>query len=218
MSEEILFSILIPSIPSRFAMVQKLVEGLEAQIGDAPVEICVFTDNKKRSIGMKREALMQMCNGRFAAFCDDDDIVNPEYVPEIVAAIRFNPDADVIVFTQHCQLDGKKFSVRFGLEYPVPEQARLMYDGNFKDIARPPWHICPWNTKLAKKHHFDNTGMDEDWQWLQKLLPEAVTQTRIDKVLHTYRYDSALSEGDQTIAARAAKEKAEKEGTNPQGE
>ena len=56
--EEILLSILIPSIPSRFEMVRALVEKLELQIGDLPVEILVFLDNKRRSIGMKRDALV----------------------------------------------------------------------------------------------------------------------------------------------------------------
>ncbi len=183
-------------------MAQSLVRSLEAQIGDLPVEFIVLTDNKVKSIGAKREALVQMCSGKMAAFCDDDDVVSPDYCKEIVSAIEQNGEVDTIVFTQHCCLDQKKFSVRFGLEYPVPEQAQIMYDGEFKDITRPPWTCCPWRTSLAKKYHFEDQGFSEDWNWIQLLLKEARTQTRIDKVLHTYRYNSATSEGDQTIQSR----------------
>jgi len=183
-------------------MAQELVSELESQIGNLPVEVLLLMDNKKRSIGAKREALMQVANGRFAAYCDDDDMVSRDYCEEIVSAIRGNPDADVVVFTQRSQINGKSFYVRFGLEYKVPEQAKLLGNGKFKNICRPPWHICPWRTSLGKKHHFDDTGFDEDWRWLQKLLPEAHTQARIKKVLHTYRFDEKISEGDQTIQGR----------------
>jgi len=214
MREQPLLSILIPSIPSRFSLAQALVKKLEDQIGDLPVEVCVFTDNKRRSIGLKRDALVQIASGKMLSFCDDDDDISPEYCPEMVAAIRSNHDVDTVVFTQHACIDGKNFSVRFGLEYKVPEQARLLWNGQFKNITRPPWTVCAWKSSLAKKHSFPDTGMDEDWQWIQKLLPEAKTQARIEKVLHTYRFNSATSEGEQTIKARQIA--AEKAGTNVQ--
>ena len=49
-----ILSILIPSIPSRFKLVQKLYKTIEGQIRDREVEILVLIDNKKRSIGAKR--------------------------------------------------------------------------------------------------------------------------------------------------------------------
>lgn len=205
---EILLSILTPSIPSRFEKARALSDRIESQIGDLPVEHLIFTDNKKRTIGDKRQALMQMANGRFAAYLDDDDFPHSRYVPEIVRAIQENPDVDVIVFNQHADLDGAKLTVLFGLEYEN-EQANIGEDGLYADVHRKPFHVCAWRTSLGKKHSFPSTGFDEDWQWVQKLLPEAKSQARIPMVLHTYRYRKELSEGDQTIAARAAAQKKE---------
>ncbi len=206
MKTDILLSVLIPSIPSRFALAQKLFQNLESQVSDSPVEILMLVDNKSLSIGAKREALMQSCKGSFVAYADDDDEIAPNYISEIVSAVQENPSVDVITFKQNTVLDGKKFTVDFDLNCKVPEQAQLMYDGNFRDIKRPPWTVCAWRTSLAKKYHFPDTGFDEDWQWVQQLMSEAKTQHKIDSVLHTYRYNSATSEGDQTIQARQQKE------------
>lgn len=209
MSQEILLSILTPSIPSRFEMMKALSDNILGQIGDLPVQHIILSDNKKMSIGAKREALLQISNSRYLCYLDDDDYAFPYYVKELVSAIEANPDVDVIVFSQHSVINGKKFSVRFGLEYPVPEQAQIMPDGEFIDIKRPPWIVCAWRSSLAKKYHFDTSqGFNEDWLWIQQLLSEAKTQHRIDAVLHTYRYDEKTSEGDQTILARKLAEEA----------
>ncbi len=206
MSEPILLSILTPTIPSRFEKMKALSDSIQAQIGELPVEHLVFSDNKKRSIGMKREALMQIANGSYISFCDDDDFVHPIYCAELVAAIRSNPEVDVVSFDQNAVLDGKKFTVSFGLGNKN-EQAQIGPDDQFYNIQRQPFHVCAWRASLAKKYHFENTGENEDWLWVQQLLAEAKTEIHIPKILHTYRYDSNLSEGDQTIQARAAKAK-----------
>ncbi len=193
MKEEILLSILIPSIPSRFEMARALVEKLELQIGDLPVEILYLGDNKKRSIGMKRDALVQLAQGRMLSFADDDDFLHPNYCSEIVAAIRDHPDVDVIVFNQHSSLNGSKFTVRFGLEYEN-EQASKGPDGLYSDIVRKPFHVCPWRRELAQKYRFEDCNYGEDWFWVEQLIKEAKTQHRIDKVLHTYIFSDAVSE------------------------
>ncbi len=192
--EMILFSILIPSIPSRFGMAQKLVEKLEAQIGDLPVQVVVLVDNKKITVGEKRDALMQICHGKFAAYLDDDDDCSPSYVSEIVAAIRSNPEVDVVVFNQQVFLNqDSPFIVRFGLGYEN-EQTNVNPDGTRANIKRPPYHVCAWNTALAKKYRFQSIQYGEDFLWIKQLLAEAKTETRIDKTLHIYRFSDATTE------------------------
>lgn len=193
MNPEILFSILVPSIPSRFEMVKRLVDGLEQQIGDLPVEILCLLDNKRRTIGMKRDALVQLARGSFLAFVDDDDFAFPGYVSEIVSAIREHPDVDVIVFNQHASINGSKFTVRFGLEYEN-QQAGIGPDGFYGDVTRKPFHICPWRRELAQKYRFENCNYGEDWFWVEQLIKEAKTQHRIEKVLHTYIFSDAVTE------------------------
>jgi glycosyltransferase involved in cell wall biosynthesis len=69
-------SILIPCIPSRFEKAQKLIDKLQAQIVDKNVEIICLIDNKLKSIGEKRDNLVQVCNGKYFMFIDDDDDID----------------------------------------------------------------------------------------------------------------------------------------------
>ena len=50
-------SILIPSIPTRFNKAKALYDKILSMVGDKQIEILMLTDNKKRTIGEKREAL-----------------------------------------------------------------------------------------------------------------------------------------------------------------
>ncbi len=193
MQEELLLSILIPTIPSRFDMARALIEKLEKQIGDLPIEILYLGDSKKRSIGMKRDALVQLAQGRMLVFCDDDDIPQPRYCSEIIKAIRKNPDVDCIVFNQQAILNGNSFCVRFGLEYEN-QQATMGEDGKFCDITRKPFHVCPWRRELAQRYRFDDINYGEDWNWIQQLLVDAKTQYRINDILHTYVFSDSVTE------------------------
>ena len=72
MFEEIKLAILIPSIPSRFKRFERLFERINDQAtkSDMVVEVLGLFDNKKRSIGHKRDALVQMSKGDYVCFCD----------------------------------------------------------------------------------------------------------------------------------------------------
>ena len=94
MFEEIKLSILIPSIPSRFKRFERLFERIndQASKSDMVVEVLGLFDNKKRSIGHKRDALVQMSNGEYVCFCDDDDDVSLDYVINLLEGIKHPPD------------------------------------------------------------------------------------------------------------------------------
>ena len=62
-------SILIPATPKRVVShLQPLVAKLERQISEMPCpqefEVLTFLDNRRRTIGEKRDALVQMSRGR----------------------------------------------------------------------------------------------------------------------------------------------------------
>ena len=94
----ITLSILIPSIPSRFDRMTKLYDKLMKQVQDKPVEILCLIDNKKRSIGLKRDALVQSCKGAYLAFVDDDDDISSDYIDEMLKGC--NTGKDIVCFRQ----------------------------------------------------------------------------------------------------------------------
>lgn len=189
-------SILIPSIPSRWERAQKLYTKISKMCEGKDIEILLFLDNKKRTVGAKRDALVQMSRGKYFMFVDDDDDLVS--VDEIYQATFQN--VDVITFKQRClspNKDKTPFIVTFGLgnenEINVNRQLTTATDTVFNDCKRPPYHICAWNQKF-KKYRFPESSYGEDWEWVQQCISEAKTELFIDKILHSYNYDQNVSE------------------------
>lgn len=189
-------SILIPSVFDR--NVTSLAHKLQMQVGDRGVEILVLTDNRRRSTGRKRQALLDMAQGTFVTYIDDDDNVSDDYVESVYEAIISTQDdtPDVIVFNSQAQLMGYGFGenpyiVRCGIEYEN-EDSRMEGDRRL-DITRKPWHWCVWNSALAKTATFPDGYIDDDWFWLRQMMPRVRKQHRIDKVLHYYQYNHKTS-------------------------
>jgi len=183
-------SILIPSIPSRWDRARKLYTKISAMCEGKDIEVLLFMDNKKRTVGGKRDALVQMSKGKYFMFVDDDDDLVS--VDEIYQATF--QDVDVITFKQVCKnKDKTSFLVTFGIGNKNETNETQRNSGIYLDCKRPPYHICAWNQKF-KVHRYPEISYGEDWVWVQKCLPEAKTEVFIDKVLHRYDYDQNISE------------------------
>ena len=185
---EPLFSILTPSVPERInSHLKPLLEKIEKQIGDKRVEHVILLDNKKRSIGMKREALVEIAKGKYMAFVDDDDDISDDYVSSILEAIKTNPD--VVTFKQKCLVnDNHPSIINFSLKNKVNQE---YYPGGV--IDRKPFHVCAWKSSIGKKYKFTDKNYSEDWFWAEQLVKEAKTEIHVDKVLHTYVYNDKIS-------------------------
>jgi len=184
-------SILTPTIPSREKQVKALSEKLAKQIGDLPVEHLVLCDNRTRSIGEKRQSLVDIANGEYIAFCDDDDDVSDDYVSEILKAIETR--ADVITFNQKAIYNGLKSEVHFGI---------TNQDGQFNPggiTLRGPWHICAWNRQKVKGCVFGFSNYGEDLVWCHQARKRIKTAHHINKVLHTYIHDAATTAAPEQV-------------------
>ena len=187
-------SILIPAL---FERKSELIPTLAAQIGNLPVELLVLTDNRKRSTGLKRQALLDVAQGRYVTHLDDDDMVSGDYISEILAAIAM-PEVDVIVFNQQSTWNGQNpFTVKCGLEFENEGVHKDAEDKLWQNIHRKPWHWCVWNSKIAKAAKFPDGYIDDDWFWLKQAIALAKTQHRIDKILHFYQHNSQTSASQQ---------------------
>jgi hypothetical protein len=189
-------SILILSVPNRInTHLNKLISKIENQITqnnlNKKIEYLILIDNKIRSIGRKRNDLLNIALGKFITFIDDDDEISEDYIKEIYDAIEKNNDVDVITFKQNCFIENyPKAIVTFGLKNPHEDYA----PGTI--FKRPPYHMCIWNNRIAKKHEFLNSNYGEDRNWIEKLNKEAKTEYFIDKILHAYVYRHNTSEAD----------------------
>lgn len=188
-----LLSILIPSLPERVtAHLLPLWTKLQAQIAQyavsGQVEVCVFLDNRQRTTGEKRDALVQLSHGAYVAFVDDDDDVTDLYIPGLLQAIQRNPGVDVVTFRQRAIINGVEGICTFGLNNPNEQFSP-------HGFRRSAWHVCAWRGDLARRYRFPATAAGEDWAWARHLVIEAESSVHINEVLHVYRYDPSVSAG-----------------------
>ncbi|EQD31461.1 Glycosyl transferase, family 2 domain protein, partial [mine drainage metagenome] len=152
-------SILVASVPERIELLAPLVAELHRQISDASVELLVLIDNKRRTTGVKRNALIEQAHGDFVVFVDDDDWIEPDYVDTLRATIAAAPDADCIVFDVAFYIDGQFIkTTRSGIEYSWDEDREHFY-------RRPnPVSGC-YARRISSRHKFLDSSYGEDTEW-----------------------------------------------------
>jgi len=184
-------SILTPTIPSRKEQLSKLSEKIAKQSNDLAVEHLSFADNRTRTIGAKRQSLLDIARGEYIAFVDDDDDIEPDYVSEILLAIQQGPD--VITFEQNSYYNGAFSKVVFGLNNrDEPFQPNGI-------TLRAPWHVCVWKRELVKTCQFGESNYGEDIIWSRQARARIKTSLHIDKTLCTYRHDAALTAAPESV-------------------
>lgn len=182
-------SILIATIPSRLTtFYPRLINHLSEQIKEYDdIEILSFYDNKKRSVGAKRNALLNLAQGEFLTFVDDDDRIANDYIESIMSTIYNNPGADCIVFDCETTIDGgdKHFS-KYSIHYNY---------GRTGDQWRgKPAHTMVWKSEIAKKHTYANKNYEEDIDWVSRACVNIKNEVRIDKILYFYDFNNTTTE------------------------
>ena len=182
-----ILSILTPGVPSRWHQIEALHAELARQIGDQPVEHLILVDNKRRTVGEKRDALLRAAGGAYVAFVDDDDAITPDYVAALLKAAQQAPD--VITFRQVAVVNGASGEIEFKLGNP---------NEGFKPggvTKRNAWHVCAWRRTLAVLSRFPASNYGEDWAFAAPLcaLP-GLREVHIPAVLHEYHHSAATTE------------------------
>jgi glycosyltransferase involved in cell wall biosynthesis len=183
-------SILTPAVWSRADMAKRLAERVATQATDE-VEHLVLYDDRKRTIGAKRQALQAVARGEYITFVDDDDGISDDYVVTLLDAIQTK--ADVIVFNQQATVNGAVSLVRFSLKNQ---------DEPFKPegvTLRSGWHSCVWNRELVRDCVFGESNYGEDLVWCLQARRLCRNEARVDKVLHFYNHDEKTTEAPAPV-------------------
>lgn len=184
----ILLSVLIPSIPERLPSMTRLLENLRHQ-DDPRLEVLVMLDNRRRILGLKRNAMQDAAQGKFFCHLDDDDNVSEDFVSTLLPACE--ADVDLIAFDATCSLNGSpEFRVVTGVDFPN-EQPRHLYGGRYSDIRRQPWQWCAWRKeRFSGCRHPDYHHGAEDAIWLQQAWPLIRTHRKLDWVGYRHFYSA----------------------------
>lgn len=188
-----ILSILIPSVPSRLAnQGAALLSKISAQAEHCPVEVLLLADNKRRTVGLKRQALLLSARGTYVAFCDDDDDVADNYIAALIEGA--GRGMDVVTFRQRAIINGAEGMIHFSAQHKLDEPWRA---GGL--ARRRPWHVCAWRRDLALRGLFTDKSYGEDADWVNQVAPLARCETHINHILHTYRHSQNSTEAPPPV-------------------
>jgi hypothetical protein len=156
------WSVLIPTIPGREQSLQTLLASIREKVGRiAPhlrVEYSINFDNREKSVGRKRQELLQGAKGKYMSFIDDDDAITDAYIEDL---------RDTIAGGFHVmRLRGQIQQYTFTHSL-VNTLSGMMASGEV--FLRPPNHLNPMLTDVAKMIPFGDAMRGEDLDWTIRL-------------------------------------------------
>jgi hypothetical protein len=157
------------------------------------VQIIMLTDNKQMMLGHKRNVMVDMAQGRYVVFLDDDDRIEPEYLGRLLSATAFN--ADVITFLVSVSVNGADPRICvYSKDFPHDSNS----SGGYQRI---PNHICAVKRELALQASFPNLVYGEDSSYSKILHPLLKTEYAIDRVLYHYDFNAETTEAQEHLRA-----------------
>jgi glycosyltransferase involved in cell wall biosynthesis len=172
-----LISILVCRLLGREEGFKRLSDILAPQLGNV-AEIVHLADAGELTIGTKRNKLLDMANGEYCCFVDDDDTVAADYVSSIAEALKDSPDC--------AEMRGKIFWFNQWTEF----RHSIRYCGWYANdgiFFRTPNHLNAIRTEICRDVRFPadkNAGEDVDFS--KRVRRFLKTEGACSKNLYTY--------------------------------
>jgi len=164
---------MIATIPGREGKLQSLLASIREKVNriapDLRLEICLDFDNKESSIGDKRQRLLQRAAGKYLCFIDDDDDITDAYVEDVWAMIQGNFHV--------MRLWGQIGDYRFMHSTSVKLTDPMATKESPPIFQRPPNHLNPMLSDIAKIVPFKSATYGEDLDWTMNLCRTGFLQT-----------------------------------------
>lgn len=175
-------TILIPTLPKRVHLLNRLIDELARQCDDETVVNFIVDDATNIDIGTKRNAMMARVTTEYMAFFDDDDMPGPNYIKRLMEGIEKGVDC--------CSLTG---IITTDGANPKKFIHSTQYDSMFERdnvYYRPIMHINCIKTEHARKAVFPSWRVSEDSKWALDLMAKGVLKTehRIEEVIYNYLF------------------------------
>ena len=192
-TNECLWSILIPTIEERKRAFQILFLNLTDQITKAGLQgiVCVeyLSDNREMSVGKKRNELKKNARGKYISYVDDDDKVSDEYISAHYELIKDEkPDCIGLIGV----LSDSRTPVKRKFVHSIIHSSYFEANGIY---YRPPNHLNVIRKSIAVLFDFPNKNHGEDSDWAMNICrAKAIkTERRIDKPMYFYNFNPSRS-------------------------
>jgi glycosyltransferase involved in cell wall biosynthesis len=150
------------------------------------IEILILVDNKKMMLGTKRNKMLEIAQGEYVVFADDDDVLESDYLLSLLKATE--TDCDIITFQVRVTLNGEPpkicyYSVEYEQDFDTPTT-----------YHRLPNHIMCVKKDLAMAVKYRPILYGEDADYSKRLKAHLKTEHAIDKVLYNYVWNVETTE------------------------
>lgn len=185
----VLLSILIPTLSGRAEQCMSLVDRLLDQVerGDyiGKVEVVTLYDKGEKSIGTKRNELIQMAKGKYVCFVDDDDDITTNYIDLLMEGI--NKGVDCCSLRGVITWDGVNPEI---FEHSIKYDAYRTNDTGFPKYERYPNHLNCIKKEIAYGFKYPEINHGEDTNWATQVHNSGRIKTEhyIDAVLYHYNF------------------------------
>jgi glycosyltransferase involved in cell wall biosynthesis len=185
-----ILSILIPTVPQRanlfFELHTEINKQLELCNGFGIVE--VISDDSPvgtKTTGKKRNDLLNAAKGKYVWFVDDDDMILPNAINLVLAALEKEPDALAINgFMTTNGRDKRTWYISKDNPYITD------YSSGQEVYLRSTNHITPIKREIAKSIKFEDKSNFEDYAFCMELKKFNLIKTEVEikEPIYHYRY------------------------------
>lgn len=197
------WTILIPTIPQREALLWRLLDVLLPQLDEhaGAARVLAWRNAGAPSLAEIRDALVDSAGTEYVSFIDDDDLVPDYYVAEIAKALRERPHHVGFQLEYTTDQDGHQ-----GREI-VEHSLRWHRWGRFNGVlCRDFTHLDPIRTDLAQRGRFAvaRPRRAEDRVWVKQVRPYLSREVYIDKIMYHYQWSQHGSSWERPHELRPA--------------
>ncbi len=179
-----ILSVLIPTLECRKPYLDRLLGILNRQ-RMKELEVVTLKDKGDESIGQKRNKLLDVAQGDYLVFVDDDDTVAENYVAALLNALADKPDC--VGFKIRRTIDGKHWGEqRNSLAYRTEVIER--YEDKTNYWGKRIGHLNPVRSDYARAIRFQPWNACEDSDYAERLQPLLKSEVFVDQYLYTYEY------------------------------
>jgi len=176
-------TILIPTLPKRVHLLNRLLQVLLPQVDENVVEV-LFNSDRGITIGEKRNRMMAQATGKYVAFIDDDDLVSNDYISSLMPGL----DADV----DCCGLTGLYKPDNAKEQLFIHSIAYTEFFERDKILYRCPNHLNAIKRELALHCAFPHWDRSEDSNYAFSLRDKGLLKTehQVHNIIYYYEYIS----------------------------